>query len=309
MRPVDEPTTSAAALRRVVELVAPGGRVVGVNALAGSFSNHSWHVDVEAVDRSRRQIVIRRYADHGEDPRRKAEREFFALTMLREHPEVPAPEPLLLDADGSVLGSPGIVTELVRGDFVPLESAPRPWNRRCRAAAGVLARIHDIVIDPPRPRSLMDAAAEAVWFVSADVPDFMLRHPDGMTVWRAVRDLRPHLAAVEPTLVHLDFWSGNLLWAGDRVSAVVDWEEAGYGDPAIDVAYGVMELVLEGLDDDAADFVRTYLRASGRALPNLAYWKLAAAARPMTDLDGWLTRPGMRDRFRRFIGDALREAG
>jgi hypothetical protein len=70
-----------------------------------------------------------------------------------------------------------------------------------------------------------------------------------------------------------------------------------------------MELFLEGLDDDADDFLRTYHREPGRTLANLAYWKLAASARPMMDLDGWLSRPRMAERFRRFIVDALREAG
>jgi len=111
-------------------------------------------------------------------------------------------------------------------------------------------------------------------------------------VWQTVHDLRPEIAVVEPTLVHVDYWSGNLLGSGDQVSAVVDWEEAGYGDPAIDVAYSVMELFLEGLDDDADDFLRTYHRETGRTLANLAYWKLAASARPMMDLDGWLSRRG-----------------
>ncbi len=110
--------------------------------------------------------------------------------------------------------------------------------------------------------------------------------------WHTVHDLRPEIAVVEPTLVHVDYWSGNLLGSGDQVSAVVDWEEAGYGDPAIDVAYSVMELFLEGLDDDADDFLRTYHRETGRTLANLAYWKLAASARPMMDLDGWLSRRG-----------------
>ena len=102
---------------------------------------------------------------------------------------------------------------------------------------------------------------------------------------------------------------GNLLWNGYDVSAVVDWEEAGVGDPAIDVAYSLMALALEGLDEDAVARLTTYQDAAGRTLPELAYWKLAAAARPMLDLDEWLTRPHMAERFRDFIGGALEEVG
>jgi aminoglycoside phosphotransferase (APT) family kinase protein len=108
-------------------------------------------------------------------------------------------------------------------------------------------------------------------------------------------------------LVHVDYWSGNILWVGDRISAVVDWEEAGYGDPAVDVAYCVMELALEGFDVAVADFIDEYVRTSGRRVDNLGYWKLAAAVRPMLDIDARITTPAMARRFDRFIEQALRE--
>jgi aminoglycoside phosphotransferase (APT) family kinase protein len=298
---------SQRALRRVVDVVAPVSRVVGVEDLAGSFSNDSCRVELAGADGIRSRIVVRCYVDHGEAPERRATREFEALHLLRSHREVPTPEPLLLDADGRMLGSPGIVIGFIPGEVVPLEVAPRPWTRRCRKAAVTLARIHDISVDRHTHRHLIDANAEAVWFLTAEVPEFMRQHPDGATVWQTVHNLRRDVAAVEPKLIHLDYWSGNVLWRNDQLVGVVDWEEAGYGDPAIDVAYSLMELHLEGLDTDADDFLRTYVREAGRSLANLAYWKLAAAARPMIDLDGWLTRPHMAERFRRFIAAALRE--
>jgi aminoglycoside phosphotransferase (APT) family kinase protein len=103
--------------------------------------------------------------------------------------------------------------------------------------------------------------------------------------------------------------SGNILWENDRISAIVDWEEAGYGDPGMDVAYCLMELYLEGMDTAAAEFLQAYEQEAGRPVANLAYWELAAAARPMIDIDGWITRPFMAERFRRFIANALKRAG
>ena len=40
-----------------------------------------------------------------------------------------------------------------------------------------------------------------------------------------------------PSLVHSDFTPHNCLWDGDRLSAVLDWEGAHFGDPAEDIAY------------------------------------------------------------------------
>ena len=73
----------------------------------------------------------------------------------------------------------------------------------------------------------MDGNTETVWFLKSDeVPDYMQAHPDGVRVWQAVHDLRPNLGPCPPCLVHLDYWSGNILWENDEISAIVDWEEA-----------------------------------------------------------------------------------
>ncbi|MFJ8111352.1 phosphotransferase family protein [Streptomyces sp. NPDC096132] len=55
-------------------------------------------------------------------------------------------------------------------------------------------------------------------------------------------DLMRSLAASVPTglppvLTHGDFRLGNVLCAGERPAAVVDWEIWGYGDPRIDLAW------------------------------------------------------------------------
>jgi aminoglycoside phosphotransferase (APT) family kinase protein len=292
----------------LVQRLAPGGRVVAVSALPGSFSNRSERVDVESSDGQPRAIVVRRYAEASEPPATKAVREYAALSRLRDHSGVPAPDPLLLDADGSVLGSPGIVTSFVDGDLVLAHPGSTQWERRCATAASVLAGIHSIAVEPERDTFLMDAAVEALWFAAGDEPPgFMAAHSDGSAVWRAVTARRATVTGDSPTLVHVDYWSGNILWQGDRIAAVVDWEEAGFGPPGLDVGYCLMELYLEGMDTAADEFVAAYERASGRPVADLALWKLAASARPMLDIDAWLTTPPMADRFRRFIAGALDE--
>jgi aminoglycoside phosphotransferase (APT) family kinase protein len=40
-----------------------------------------------------------------------------------------------------------------------------------------------------------------------------------------------------PALVHSDFTPHNCLWDGDRLTSVLDWEGAHFGDPAEDIAY------------------------------------------------------------------------
>ena len=46
----------------------------------------------------------------------------------------------------------------------------------------------------------------------------------------------PDAPLVHRTLVHGDYWPGNLLWQRGRLTGVVDWEEPRLGDPSRDVA-------------------------------------------------------------------------
>jgi aminoglycoside phosphotransferase (APT) family kinase protein len=296
-------------VRALLDIILPNSSAFKILPLAGSYSNYAHLVEVETSDGTPKRVVLRRYAGTDEKRAKKALREFKTLELLRQH-NVPAPHPLYLDEAGALLGSPGIVTRFVPGEVVLAQPASSEWAKRIETVAQMLALIHATPYDDRAKSFLMDADQEAVWFLKSDaVPPYMAAHPDGTTVWRAVRELRPHIEPAPQVLIHLDYWSGNILWNEGQIAAIVDWEEAAYGQPAVDVAYCRMELFLEGLDDVADEFLRIYEAETGRKITNLGFWELAAAARPMTDLSGWLTRPGMAARFRRFITNARKRAG
>jgi aminoglycoside phosphotransferase (APT) family kinase protein len=109
-------------------------------------------------------------------------------------------------------------------------------------------------------------------------------------------------------LVHIDYWSGNILWDQGRIAAVVDWEEAAHGDPGIDVAYCRMDMFLSGLGPVADEFLEAYEAEAGRSVANLELWELAAAARPMFHADGWISGSPGKERFHRFIAQAMARA-
>jgi aminoglycoside phosphotransferase (APT) family kinase protein len=200
--------------------------------------------------------------------------------QLVEGTSVPAPRPLLLDEDGTILGAPGIVTGFVEGHHVIAPGGDHSWATRL---AATLVDIHAVECDAARDQ-LLDANGEALYFLrSGTVPNDMVGHPDGARVWHAVRDAAMSLVPVGPSLVHIDYWPGNILWQDGEIAAVVDWEEAACGDPAIDVAYMRMDMFVPGFRDDADVFLAAYERIAGRRLENLALWELAASARAMPD--------------------------
>lgn len=295
------------AVQALVKVIAPGSTVTSIDSLPGSFSNFTHLVEVRAADSSISHIVIRRYAVFGDyDRGEKANREFRTYELLQRH-GIPVPQPLYLDKTGVLLGTPGIVTSYVAGTLVMSPSDPQGW---ARALAKTLAQIHSIPCNVTERNFLLNADLEATWFLrSGTVPNYMRAHHQGVAVWQMVDDLFPRIRKRKPALVHIDYWPGNVLWDENGITAVVDWEEAAFGDPAIDVAYCRMNMVLGGMAEAAEDFLHTYEAETGQQVTNLGFWELAAAARPMMDPEDWqiAESPGS-DRFEQFIEGARERA-
>ena len=273
--------------------------------LPSTFSNFTHRVDVDLRDGSTARIVLRRYnPDNYDEGHSKHRCEFHALKLLHKR-GIPVPKPLLLDETGELLGLPGIVTAFVEGAPIALPAQAHRWAELAAPAARMLARIHQTPFSEADKRYLMDDNIEVAWFIKDGfIPDYMRADPDGERVWHLVNEHWRRWMPVEPRFAHTDYWAGNILWQGDEITAVVDWEEAGYGHPAADVAYARMCYFLDGLPDAAETFLRIYEEEAGYKLTDLALFELAACARPMAHRSGWFTRPEMTPRFRQFIAEA-----
>jgi aminoglycoside phosphotransferase (APT) family kinase protein len=86
---------------------------------------------------------------------------------------------------------------------------PLDWARKL---AETLAKIHSIPCRQEEQNFLLKGNAEAAWVVKYDVPPrYMQEFPGGVQVWQLLRDLFPTIQAQEPVLLHIDYWSGNIL--------------------------------------------------------------------------------------------------
>jgi len=270
----------------LLKQIAPGSKLLRFSLLPGSFSNSTHIVKARLANGSDFKFVVRRYAVFGDyDRGEKARREFKTFEYLHQY-GIPAPEPLLLDDAGTLLGTPGIVTRFVPGRLILSAPAnPLDWARQL---AVTLAKIHSIPCGTDGLTFLLDANAEATWFLQSDTaPGYMLKVPGGIQLWQVLLDAFPNLKTTPSGLVHIDYWSGNILWHENQISAVLDWEEAAYGDPVIDVAYARMNMILMGLNQAADDFLQIYEAEMGGRVQNLGFWELAAAVRPMLDPEEW----------------------
>ena len=178
-----------------------------------------------------------------------------------------------------MLGGPGLVTRFLPGR--PILDPPFPPDLG-RQMALTLAGIHAYPCDASAQAFLLDKDPEKLWWRrSGSIPAWMAADPDGRLIWEAFERLLPRQEKTPPRLCHTDFWSGNVLCQDGKITAVLDWGEAGYGDPAADVAYGYMDLVLTGLErqtrapqeiilvdggsrDASCDIIRQYI---GRGAP------------------------------------------
>jgi aminoglycoside phosphotransferase (APT) family kinase protein len=291
-RTVDEQALTAYLRDRLSGM--DGLRVASIRLAGQGLSDDTLIVGLEpSAGGCARRLVIRRYRTDGvlreeTDP----ERHFRVLRGLWGS-AVPVPRALWYEPDPGPLGAPFFAMDHVDG------VVPVPWSvdgRGFLAGAGrgpvadqfvdILVAIHAVdwrargldFLGVPAPGT--DFAARRV----ADMERLLERHavePEPI-LEDAVGWLRTHLPdAAATVLVHGDYRTGNLVYDGNRIAAVLDWEFTTLGDPAADLAWvcapsNRMEsgLVCYLLPRDR--FLDEYTRRSGREVGEeaLHFWEI-----------------------------------
>jgi aminoglycoside phosphotransferase (APT) family kinase protein len=86
--------------------------------------------------------------------------------------------------------------------------------------------------------------------------------------------------------VHGDFWHGNTMWDGDRLTAIIDWDCAGSGHASLDLGSLRCDAALCWGMEAVDEVVVGYEDAAGHPAVDVAYWDLVAGlATPPTM--GW----------------------
>jgi aminoglycoside phosphotransferase (APT) family kinase protein len=219
----------------------------------------------------------------------------FAVLRVAHAAGVSTPAPLLLCTDPRVIGRAFFIMERMGGIAQAHRLTREPAlvpdaPALVRSLGANLARIH--AIRPPRS--------------DLDVLPAPAEHP----AQAAVAALRVHLDRLEDaypalewglrwcdlraprefdvTLVHGDYRTGNYLVDAGRLTGVLDWEFAGWGDPRQDVGWFTARcwrshgVDLEGGGLTSVEpFLDGYASAGGRAISrdDLTYWQVMAHLR------------------------------
>ena len=88
-------------------------------------------------------------------------------------------------------------------------------------------------------------------------------------------------------MLHGDFWPGNTLWLDGRLTGIIDWEDAGIGDPLADLANTRLEMLLFFGPDATEQFTGHYLTLNPINTTDLPYWDLCATLRPIVGMPAW----------------------
>ncbi|HEY7358724.1 MAG TPA: phosphotransferase, partial [Ktedonobacterales bacterium] len=242
-------------------------------------------------------------ADLASNPQIAAD-EFRLLQVLRAV-GLPAPTPYYLDQSGEIFDTPYLVIEYIEGQT---EFAPAHLDDFLIQFAAQLARIHQV-----------DGARPDIAFLPRQAEKYArklrerLANLDESLQEGQIRDV---LAAAWPlpqrnplTLLHGDFWPGNLLWRDGQLVGVIDWEDAALGDPLADVANSRLEVLWAFGAVAMQRFTEQYQSISPIDFTALPYWDLCAALRHATHAADWANYAAgeqtMRAGYRWFITQAF----
>ena len=270
------------AIQAAITSMLPGARVVEVRELPGGVSANVCRIEVETVDGGTRRFVFRQHrmaAFKGQDTDIAA-REFAVLRGLRQH-GMPVPEPLHLEGTAT---TPFFLMEAVEGSTAVAEpDLPSALEQM----ADFLAQLH--ALDP------RDLGVTGLG-VFEDPRPGLLRYLPSTGSGEAVRSgvLGDDVALVgnQRTVIHGDYWPGNILWEDGRLAAVIDWEDCTISDPLADVACARVELLCQYGDGAMDDFTAHYLRSSSERsgvlrLDSLPLWEVFVSSAALSSMSAW----------------------
>lgn len=214
--------------------------------LSGGAIQENWLLLVEQEGGSRpgeQRLVLRTDAPSSVAVSMTRAQEFAVLRCAFEA-GAKVPEPLVLCADLSVLGREFFIMQALDGTaFGPALTRDAVSDDQrsalCRELGVSLASLHRITPPHPQleflPAPAVDHAQECI--------DTYRRYLDTLSAgfpaleWglRWCELNRP--APLSPRLLHRDYRTGNYMVADGRLSGILDWEFAGWGDPREDIGW------------------------------------------------------------------------
>jgi aminoglycoside phosphotransferase (APT) family kinase protein len=259
---------------------------VRTHRLTGGLGCRSDVLDIERAGGKREKVTLRRFVrrHHVFSTPEHVTHEFEVLRLV-ERAGIPAPRPILLDADGEHFGVPAMVISYLPGRPLFPTTDIAAWTE---GLARILLKLH--AVTPDRfdlswlHVQLRDGIRERIdeWQAEASAD------PLAAEMLAALDSELDGIDFSGPTLVHDDFWSGNTVAYRGRITGIIDWTSAEVGDPRTDVAECRIDMVLSHGIEVADAFRKDYERLAGRPLDDLWYFDLYRGLHALLEYERWL---------------------
>lgn len=269
-----------AQFEQVIHKMQPQSKLLRAWKLTGGISAQVTALEVEKADGSTQKMVVRVHGDVDFNKNTNVARDEFTILQILHSAGIAAPQPYFLDQSDTIFGRPYLVTEFIEGttDF-----APSRVEDALGEMAVQLARIHSI-----------DGTRRDLDFLPSYYSQMVTQRPavldDSLQEGR-IRDVVEKAWPFEQhnpsTLLHGDFWPGNVMWRDGQFQAVIDWEDVLVGDPLRDLCTVRLELLWGYGADGMNSFTQRYLSLNPVDARVLPYWDLYAALRPASKLSIW----------------------
>lgn len=268
--------------------------ISGATLLSGGAIQENWLLEttisggrLDGIER----LVLRTDAASGVDESHGRPEEFRLLSAGFQA-GMTVPEPLLLEESASVLGKHCYVMRAAAGTANPraLTRDPAIGPELARQIGREMAKLHSIV--PPREDLSFlgpppeNPAARRIAELYAFLDSLPKSYPALEWGLRWLELNRP--AARASRLCHRDFRTGNYMVEAGRLTAVLDWEFAGWSDPLEDIGWFCARCWRFGQDDREAggigarsDLYAGYEEEAGAPLDwdLVPFWEVLATVR------------------------------
>jgi aminoglycoside phosphotransferase (APT) family kinase protein len=269
-------------------------------SLTGGVSAQVTGLEIEHPDGHDSKLIVRRHGNVDLTHNPHIARDEFRLLQIAQTHGLAAPRPHYVDESCDLFPTPVLVIDFIDGET---DFAPTDFDGYLSQMATQLARIHavpgspDLAFLPRQDKGFGERPA----MLDTSMGEDRIRD--------ALESAWPLTQTNPSTLLHGDYWPGNILWHDGHLAAVIDWEDAHVGDPLSDLSNARLEILWAFGPDASRAFTDHYTALARRDFTNLPYWDLCASLRPCGKLRGWdldaPTEQRMRDRHAIFTGRAI----
>lgn len=295
---------------QLVHQIDPDSKLLRSWALTGGISAQVTALEVQAANGDTQKWVLRQHSARqiADNPQSAAHE--FAIMGALQAAGVPVPAPIYLDESNSLFERPYLVMGYIEGET---QFAPDDINHYIDQFTRQMVKIHAVDMVQQDLAFLPD---QAVWYTHKlqNRPAVLDDSLQEGRIRDALEAVWPFPNMNAPALLHCDYWPGNILWQGDQLAAVIDFEDTAIGDPLNELANSRLEVLWAFGKEAMQAFTDLYQSlAPDLDYANLPYWDLFAVLRPASQLSNWAwdadDEHHMRDLHAWFVEDIFRRIG